>query len=276
MSRLLMDDPPLVVQPALAVAVGLNEAIVLQQIHYWLQHNQKTKRHLIDDVTWCYNSIPEWVEQFPFWSERTIWHILKSLRKSELLRAEMLSPDKRDRTLYYTIDYEKVETVTMQAAEVASSIPQELRDASLQKLRDVYKEQRLATETTTENKNMSPQKSGGASAKLLEIYNLNRGKLPEVKILNAKRKRLLSKLVKEFGADDSSLLLGDATKNVALDPFWIERGYNLDNLLAGDKVVEKAEKHRAAKPVPQARAKVTAQDVLREGGFDDVADLFDN
>ena len=40
-SRLLIDEYPLVVQPSLAALVGINEAIILQQIHYWLQPDRK-------------------------------------------------------------------------------------------------------------------------------------------------------------------------------------------------------------------------------------------
>lgn len=163
MSRLLMDDPPLVVQPALAVAVGLNEAIVLQQIHYWLQHNQKTKRHLIDDVTWCYNSIPEWVEQFPFWSESTIWRTLKKLKQLGLLKDTTNSSDKRDRTLWYTIDYKALDELFSVGVKDASSQVDEMQDSNLTRCissnrADVYKEQRLATETTTETKDKGLEK----------------------------------------------------------------------------------------------------------------------
>jgi hypothetical protein len=35
-SRLLIHEPALQVLPSLAVAIGLNEAIFLQQLHYWL------------------------------------------------------------------------------------------------------------------------------------------------------------------------------------------------------------------------------------------------
>lgn len=37
MSKLLLDDEPLVILPKLAAAIGLNEAIILQQLHYWLE-----------------------------------------------------------------------------------------------------------------------------------------------------------------------------------------------------------------------------------------------
>jgi len=35
-SSLLIAVPPLIVLPTLATLVGLNEAIFLQQLHYWL------------------------------------------------------------------------------------------------------------------------------------------------------------------------------------------------------------------------------------------------
>ena len=35
MSKLLINEHPLQVLPSLATKIGLNEAIVLQQIHYW-------------------------------------------------------------------------------------------------------------------------------------------------------------------------------------------------------------------------------------------------
>ena len=37
MNNLLIDDYPILVLPKLATEIGLNEAIVLQQIHYWLK-----------------------------------------------------------------------------------------------------------------------------------------------------------------------------------------------------------------------------------------------
>ena len=62
MSNLLIDDYPILVLPKLATEIGLNEAIILQQIHYWL----KNSSHYHDNRKWIYNSYPEWQKQFPF------------------------------------------------------------------------------------------------------------------------------------------------------------------------------------------------------------------
>ena len=41
MSKILFDEQPIVVSRELAKLIGLNEAIVLQQVHYWLEINRK-------------------------------------------------------------------------------------------------------------------------------------------------------------------------------------------------------------------------------------------
>ncbi len=51
MSNLLFDDQPLVILPQLALAIGLNESIVVQQLHYWL----KKSENVHDGYKWVYN-----------------------------------------------------------------------------------------------------------------------------------------------------------------------------------------------------------------------------
>ena len=79
---------------------------------------------------------------------------------------------------------------------------------------------------------------------LLETYNENRGALPEAKELNTKRERELTKLFKTYG-ENAHTYLSEATKEVANDSFWIDRKYNIDNLLADGRVLSKSEKFRA-------------------------------
>lgn len=104
MSKLLINESPLVLLPSLAKNIGLNQAIVIQQIHYWLQAS-KTK---INGQKWVYNTIDEWLEQFPFFSRSTLERTISSLVKDGYLLVEKLSGFKSDRTNYYTIDYVKL------------------------------------------------------------------------------------------------------------------------------------------------------------------------
>ncbi|MBM0759278.1 conserved phage C-terminal domain-containing protein [Staphylococcus epidermidis] len=105
MNNLLIDDYPILVLPKLATEIGLNEAIVLQQMHYWL----KKSNHNYDGRRWIYNSFPEWQKHFPFWSVMTIKRAVYSLEKQNLLYVGNYNKAKFDKTKWYSINYEKLE-----------------------------------------------------------------------------------------------------------------------------------------------------------------------
>lgn len=45
---ILYDEKPLVISPKLARTIGLNEAIIVQQIHYWLQVHEQNGSNYYD------------------------------------------------------------------------------------------------------------------------------------------------------------------------------------------------------------------------------------
>ncbi|WP_294742104.1 conserved phage C-terminal domain-containing protein [uncultured Exiguobacterium sp.] len=127
MNKFLIEEYPLIVLPSLAIEIGLNEAIFLQHIHYWLGKS----KHEHDGRKWTYNSIPEWQEQFPFWSESTIKRVISNLEKQKLL----LSTSKYnklaiDRTKWYSIDYDALESMTRPSGQFDPTIGSERTDAS--------------------------------------------------------------------------------------------------------------------------------------------------
>jgi hypothetical protein len=103
-SSLLIDEPPLQVLPTLAVAIGLNEAIFIQQLHWLLSHSGKAVKG--QEGKWIYNTAEEWHEKFPFWSVSTIKRIITGLRKEGLIKAGRFNRMTLDQTRWYTIDYE--------------------------------------------------------------------------------------------------------------------------------------------------------------------------
>ncbi|HFK5399660.1 TPA: hypothetical protein ACG0Z8_005000, partial [Escherichia coli] len=100
---LLFAERPLVINTQLAMKIGLNEAIVLQQLHYWLRDTNSGME--CDGVRWIYNTTEQWLAQFPFWSESTLKRAFASLKTLGLLRCEKLNKSKRDMTNFYTINY---------------------------------------------------------------------------------------------------------------------------------------------------------------------------
>lgn len=111
MSRLLLNEQPLLIMPKLAEKIGLNESIVIQQIHYWTDINRKTNKNYKNGYHWTYNSYTEWSEQFPFWSVSTIQRAIIRLEKLKLIVVSNFNRLKIDRTKWYRIDYNVLEAL---------------------------------------------------------------------------------------------------------------------------------------------------------------------
>ena len=110
MSNLLINEPPLMVLPSLACTIGLNESVILQQVHYWL--NPRINKNLKEGYHWVYNSYDQWKEQFPFWSIRTLRRTFLSLEEMGLLVSDNLNNRGFDKKKWYRIDYIKLENLS--------------------------------------------------------------------------------------------------------------------------------------------------------------------
>ena len=109
MKAALLDDFPILVDRVLAKNIGLNEAIVIQQLHYWIMINKRQNKHLINDRYWIYNTLETWQKDtFYFWSIDTVKRTFKKLEKNELIITANFNKKGYDRTKWYTINYEKL------------------------------------------------------------------------------------------------------------------------------------------------------------------------
>jgi len=116
--HLLLDSYPLIVLPELAVKIGLNESIILQQVHYWVNINERAGKNYEDGYTWTYQSLEQWRQQFPFWGERTIRRTLNSLKKLGLLVTSNYNKTKFDHTTWYRIDYHNVSEIAKKTSKL--------------------------------------------------------------------------------------------------------------------------------------------------------------
>lgn len=108
---------PIVISAELAKYVGLNEAIILQQLNYWIEGTGSGVDH--DGRRWVYNTQPQWQEQFPFWSVDTVKRTFTSLQKRGLILVQQLAKSKHDRTNYYAIDHARLDEIQAQAVDIA-------------------------------------------------------------------------------------------------------------------------------------------------------------
>jgi hypothetical protein len=129
-SHLLINEPALQVLPSLAKAIGLDEAIVIQQLHYWLNNTKSEGRVDENGEKWVYNTYAEWQEDnFPFWSEDKIKRIFLKLEEQKVVISRQLDAKMRDMTKFYRIDYDVL--CTMDGAILPLSNSANLHDVKM-------------------------------------------------------------------------------------------------------------------------------------------------
>ena len=103
----LFTDSPLTFSPTVAKYLGLNQAIVLQQLHYWLCKNREKNINHRVGTYWCYESYTDWQERsFPFWSIDTIKRTFLSLEKKGIILSRQFDKHERKMRKWYTINYD--------------------------------------------------------------------------------------------------------------------------------------------------------------------------
>ena len=113
MSDMLFDEEPLLVPRKLAKALGINEALIVQQIHYWVGK----KLHFYDNRYWTYNTYEDWGKQFNHLSPRAIRRYVNKLEKMGILDSNRYNQSRYDRTKWYTIDYETLNSYRQKGAD---------------------------------------------------------------------------------------------------------------------------------------------------------------
>ena len=161
--KLLIDDQPLQVLPSLAEAIGLNEALILQQIHWLLLRSKKEFK----GKHWEFNTYEEWQEKhFRFFSVSTIRRTINHLEELNLLISSTeFNQMKVDKTKWYTINYEALDNLAIATAKNDSpSVQNEQSNCSNWAYPSVQNEQTNNQENTQETPNNNPLPPKGESA----------------------------------------------------------------------------------------------------------------
>ena len=85
----------------LAKEYGLLEAIIINNLLFWIEKNKANNVNYYDGTYWTYNSIKALNELFPYASERKISYALKHLEEEGIIKTGNYNKLAYDRTLWY-------------------------------------------------------------------------------------------------------------------------------------------------------------------------------
>lgn len=95
----------------IAVKVGVDKAILLENIMFWINRNIANKQHEHDGETWTYNSTNAFAELFPYFSANKIQKLLRQLEVDGYIKTGNYNTSPYDRTKWYTIANEWVKSL---------------------------------------------------------------------------------------------------------------------------------------------------------------------
>ena len=81
---------------------GIEEAILIENLYFWIAKNVANGKHKHERRYWTYNSAKAFAELFPYINETKIYRVLAHLEDVEFIIKGKFSQDKHDRTNWYS------------------------------------------------------------------------------------------------------------------------------------------------------------------------------
>ena len=89
--------------PLIAKEVGIECAILLYNIEFWIEKNKANNKHFYEGKYWTYNSTKAFAELFPYMSERVIYKAIQKLIENGYLIKGNFNQNSFDRTCWYAL-----------------------------------------------------------------------------------------------------------------------------------------------------------------------------
>jgi len=87
----------------IAKEVGVNAAILYDNIVFWCDKNKANNKHFYDGYYWTYNSVRAWTELFPYLGKKAIENALKKLEEAGYIKSGNYNKSPYDRTKWYCV-----------------------------------------------------------------------------------------------------------------------------------------------------------------------------
>lgn len=147
----------------IAKEYGLYEAILLNNIYYWIEKNKANNTHFYDGYYWTYNSIKAFIELFPYLTKRKIETALNNLKECGLIIVGNYNTNQYDRTNWYALTekgnaiFKNVKSILpiceMESCNMGNGLPRNVKP-----IPDINTNNKTQIENTNINKQNSTKK----------------------------------------------------------------------------------------------------------------------
>lgn len=103
----------------IAQEYGMECAIILKHLYYWIEKNRVCEKHYYDGRYWTYGSIKAFCELFPYIGEKKMRNTFQKLEEKGLLITGNHNKSQYDRTKWYALTEKGISTITKQKIDSA-------------------------------------------------------------------------------------------------------------------------------------------------------------
>lgn len=212
-------------EPEIAAKVGVNAAVIYQNILFWTRKNAANGRNIRDGKVWTYNSVKALNTLFDYLSPAQIRTAIRKLIDEGLIYEGNYNASAYDRTKWYGVKCE------LHLSKIANGVEQDRKP-----IPDIN------TDSNTDGKQevISP-------ATVFEVYNeiAEGAGWPKVQAASKQREKAAAQRMKECGgfeawreamerAADSNFLSGKATGTTPASFDWLNNRNNFTKLMEGN------------------------------------------
>lgn len=172
-----------------AIKYGIEEAILLNHIYFWIEKNKANDKHFHDGKYWTYNTKKAFSKLFPYMTPRKIDYALNNLIEKGLIITAYYNEKPTDRTLWYSLT--KMGYCILQNCE--------MENTKLENDNNIY----IDTKPDIKQTNIEDKESI-----IKEVFDFWNSKNISNHIkLNEDRKKAISKRLKDYSVDEIKLAI---------------------------------------------------------------------
>ena len=101
---------------------GVDGAILLHHIRYWVSKNEANDKNFHDGMYWTYNSTSAFSKLFPFYTARKIGRLLTMLEDEGAIQSGNYNAKRYDRTKWFTLSNAIPESGTIHLSKMVNAI----------------------------------------------------------------------------------------------------------------------------------------------------------
>lgn len=102
----------------LAVRFGIEKAVIINNLYFWINHNAKNNKHVYEGRVWTFNSVSAFYKLMPYIKERTFYRYLNELEEAKVISIGNFNKSPFDKTKWYSFTEEFIEMLEVEGYDI--------------------------------------------------------------------------------------------------------------------------------------------------------------